>query len=124
MGALKQLSNNSTGEYLKVTNNCQIIGVPESKYTDSDGVEQTIPQGVRFLIGYQIFENYQARLESETNKWVKCEPGNVDVNFIPLLPSGWTPVNPANAEAEKLVAMAYIALLSMPEFADWVTYQP
>jgi hypothetical protein len=124
MGALKQLSNNGTGEYLKVTNNCQIIGVPSSKYTDSEGMEQTVPPRVIFKIGYQVFENYAKRLESETNKWVKGELGNVDVNFIPILPAGWEPVNPANEEAEKLVAMAYLALLGLPEFAAWVTYQP
>jgi hypothetical protein len=124
MGALKQLSNNGTGEYLKVMNNCQIIGVPSSKYTDGEGVEQTVPPVVRFLIGYQVFENYQARLESETNKWVKSDVGSVTVDFIPILPAGWTPVNPANAEAEKLIAMAYLALLSLPQFTDWVTYQP
>lgn len=120
MGALRQLSNNTTGEYLKIGENCAIHGIP-SRVNDN---EETIPARVVFQIGYRVYENYQARLESETNKWVKYEEGSKDVSFIPILPAGWEPVNPDKAEAEKLVAMAYMALLQHPDFTDWLTYQP
>ena len=120
MGALKQLANNQTGEYLKIGENCAIHGIP-SRVNDND---QLIPARIEFLIGYRVYENYQARLESEANKWVKYEEKSIPLNYIPLLPSGWEPVNPEKAEAEKLVAMAYMALLQHPDFSDWVTYQP
>lgn len=120
MGALKQLANNTTGEYLKIGENCAIHEIP-SRVNDN---EERIPARIQFLIGYRIYENYQARIESETNKWVKYEEGSVTVNFIPILPAGWQPVNPENAETEKLTAMAYIALLQHPDFTDWLTYQP
>lgn len=120
MGALKQLSQPVTNEYLKVTENCAVSHVAGSVAEDGT----VTPASIRFVIGYTVFESYQARLDSETNKWVKQEPGTITVNSLPLLPDNWQPVNPAKAEAEKLTAMAYLALLAHPDFAGWVTYQP
>ena len=109
--------------YLKVIS-CTARSVPNSY--NAEQVCDRLPGRVDFTVTYRTFESYEKRVEWETNPFVTTLQDQRTVTFLPALPEGWTPTktDPSDVEEEKMIAMGYVALESLQEFAGWETYQP
>lgn len=109
--------------YLKVIS-CTARSVPNS-YGAEEPCDR-LPGRVDFTVIYRTFESYEKRIEWETNPFVTTIQDQRTVTFLPSLPEGWVPTktDPSEIEEEKMIAMGYVALESLQEFAGWETYQP
>ena len=126
---------NQPSEYLKVTENSLIKHIPSYKVKGNTSIDENgntiiitpdtiVKARVEFVVGWMIFQNQQARVESETNEWIVKKYGTATFDFVPELPEDWAPIDPEDIESEKLITRCYLAISTLPEFTGWVKYQP
>ena len=110
--------------YLKVLDNCAIFARDRQiiKNPDIEGIPQpdtVIPASVDFVIGYRKFKSREERLASETDEMIWFKDDSITYHTMPDLPAGWVPKNTSEADAEKIKAMAYLAIQADPDFSEW-----
>jgi hypothetical protein len=118
------------GKYLKVEPRSLIQQTEGSILTgqvDENGTplpDTKLPDTIKFIVGATLYNSEADRLAAKTDEWVRRQNLSFEFNFVPELPEGWVPIDPANIESEKIIARGYLAIKTLPEYGDWVDYQP
>ena len=102
----------------------QSQGTAYLKVLDNSVCKQVPGDGVEFTVGWEIFANHQARINSETDPFVGKLMGTHTFDFFPELPKDWEPINQEKIQSEKMTTRCYLAIATLPEFEGWVNYQP